>query len=130
MLEEADVVALLEAIEPLMAAARFAPLERRVRHGLRHVEQVAELDGEQPFGIPGAGVIIEPDATVALLELGESVAGALQGRGGAINSAAILHALRHLALQRRDALRAPRAREELERTRRARFGQRAMSLRR
>ena len=62
---------------------------------------------------------------VALLELGESVAGALQGRGGAINSAAVLHALRHLAPQRRDALRAPRAREELEGTGRTRFGQRA-----
>src|SRR6266702_3355597 len=59
VLEVVRVVALLESIEPLVRAARLLPVERRIRHCLRNIEQITQLDREQPFGIPDPGSIVD-----------------------------------------------------------------------
>ena len=53
------VVALGVAVQALVRAARLLAVQRRVRDRLRHVELVAELDRQQPFGVPGPGRVVE-----------------------------------------------------------------------
>src|SRR6188768_1615491 len=58
VLEIVCVVALLETVEALVRAARFLAVDRRIHDRLRDVEQIAELDREQPFGVPRSRVIV------------------------------------------------------------------------
>src|SRR6266536_3636325 len=99
------VVALLETVETLVRAARLLAIERRIRHRLRDVEQITQLDGEQPLGIPDARLVLDIDVPVARLQLVELVAGSLQILAETIDAAAAFHADGHLVAQHRDALR-------------------------
>src|SRR2546429_1413723 len=99
-----DVVALLEAVETLVRPARLLAVERRIRHRLRDVEQITQLDGEQPLGIPDARLVLDIDVPVARLQLVELVAGSLQILAEAIDAAAAFHAQRHFVAQYGDAL--------------------------
>src|SRR5205814_6304988 len=76
--EVIDVVALLEAVETLVRAARLPAVERRIRDGLCDVEQITQLDREEPFGVPDARLVLDLDVPVARLELVELVAGGPQ----------------------------------------------------
>ena len=79
MAQEVDVVALLKPVKPLVGSARLAPVQRRVRNGLRHVQLVSQFDRHEPLGIPPARLVVKFDVEQALLELRQFVAGRLHG---------------------------------------------------
>src|SRR4051812_9773824 len=87
VLEEALVVARLEAVEAHVRAARLAPRERRVRHRLGHLEHETKLDCGEPFGVERAAAVIELDAArIALAQLAQLAAGGAHAIGGAIDA--------------------------------------------
>ena len=92
-----------------MRAARLLAVERGVRHGLRDIQQVAKLYGEQPVGVPGAGTIVDPEVAVACLEFVDLLAGGEHVRAQPVDAAAVLHALCHLGAQHRSAFGAAAA---------------------
>src|ERR1017187_4845433 len=51
VLKVVGVVALLESVESLVRAARLLTVYRRVDYRLCNLEQIAELDAEQPLGV-------------------------------------------------------------------------------
>ena len=70
----------------------------------RDVEQVAELDGRKPFGVPGARVVVELQSCGSAPSTRDRVAGGLHLRANAVDAAARLHAPRHLIAQDRQPL--------------------------
>src|SRR5450631_3673274 len=102
--QEVGVVALFEAIQPLMSAARLGAGKRRMRHRLSNLELETKLDGGHPIGVPGARLVFQRDPGIALPQLPQRVAGVLHLGPEPIDPAALFHAGAHLCPQRGVAL--------------------------
>src|ERR1700688_4801745 len=97
--QEIDVVTLLEAVQTLVRAAGFGAGQARMRHRLRYLELEAEFDRRDPIGVPGARLVFQRDAGIALAQLLKLVAGLLHLRSESVDAAALFHAGAHLGPQ-------------------------------
>ena len=97
----------LEGIKPYLV-----PRTPRSLADGEYLQTPVELERKQPLGVPSLRMVIDVHPLVALLQLGQLVAGRLHRLGRAVDAATLFHALRHFPAQRRDAFPAAFARDE------------------